>query len=152
MVDQLYKKTLTKYALGRRVNMEEWNTRTGVAAGAIGFGAPVEAGPLGGQQVKAWDGTGVILGITEAVPVLPRPGDAFAQYDNVPFCDMGVIGVKAGSDVTKDTPAFWDTTANAFVATDTATSYPVPGATFDEAGASGAIVPLRYRRPNGAAA
>ena len=152
MVDQLYKNKLTKYALGRRVNMEEWNTNTGVAEGAIGFAAPVEVGTLGGQQVKEWDGTGVVMGITEAVAVLPRPGDAFAQYDNVPYCEVGVIGVKVGSNVTKNGPAFWDTTAKAFVATDTATSYPVPGATFDEAGVSGAIVPLRYRRPNGAAA
>lgn len=152
MVDQLYKQTMTKYAQGRRVNMEEWNTRTGVAEAAIGFGAPVEVGTLGGQQVKAWDGTGSVLGITEAVAVLPRPGDAFAQYDNVPFCEVGVIGVKTASAVTKGGNAFWDTTALAFVATDTTTSYPVPGATFDETGVSGAIVPLRYRRPNGAAA
>lgn len=149
MVDQLYKKTMTKYAKGRRVNMEEWNTNTGVAEAAIGFAVPVEVGTLGGQQVKEWDGTGVILGITEAVAVLPRPGDAFAQYDNVPFCEIGVIGVEVGTNVTKGSPAFWDATSKKWVATDTATSYAVLGATFDEAGTADTIVPLRYRRPNG---
>lgn len=148
---QQYKKNLAAYALGRRVNMEEWNTRTGVAAGAIGFAEPVEVGPLGGQQVKAWDGAGVVLGITEAVAVLPRPGDAFAQYDNVPFCDLGVMAVAVAGTVAKDAPAFWDPTAKKWVPTDTATSYAVPGATFDAAGTD-TLVPLRYRRPNGAAA
>lgn len=148
---QNYKQNLTKYALGRRVNMEEWNTRTGVAAGDIGFATPVEAGPLGGQQVKAFDGAGVILGITEADLVLPHPGDKFVAYDNVPYNESGVIGVKVVGAVTKDAPAFFDTTAQAFVAADTATSFPVPGATFDAAGAD-EILPLRYRRPNGAAA
>lgn len=149
---QQYKKNLSKYAVGRRANMEEWNTRTGVAAGAIAFGVPVEAGPLGGQQVKEWDGAGVVLGISEASAVLPRPGDAFAQYDNLGFCDMGVIGVRLGSDVVKDAPAFYDATAKNWVATDTATSYPVPGVTFDENGTSGDVGIVRYRRPNGAAA
>lgn len=149
---QQYKKNLTKYAQGRRVNMEEWNARTGVAAGVIPFGAPVEVGPLGGQQVKEWDGAGVIYGITEASTVLPRPGDQYEQYDNLAYGDLCVIGVKVTSNVTKDGPAFYDPTSHSWVATDTATSYPVPGATFDEVGVSGAIVPLRYRRPNGAAA
>lgn len=148
---QTYKKNLAKYALGRRVNMEEWNTRTGVAADVIPFAVPVEAGPLGGQQVKEWDGTGVILGITEADLVLPHPGDAFAACDNVPFCESGVIGVKVTGAVTKDAPAFYDTASKSFVAADTATSYAVPGATFDAAGTD-EILPLRYRRPNGAAA
>jgi len=151
-VVQQYKKNLSKYAVGRRVNMEEWNTRTGVAEAAIGFGVPVEAGTLGGQQVKAWDGAGVILGITEAVPVLPRPGDEFAQYDNVPFCEIGVIGVDVAGTVAKDAPAFFNPTTGKFVpAAIEDTAYAVPGATYDEAGTD-AVVPLRYRRPNGAAA
>lgn len=149
---QQYKKNLSKYAIGRRANMEEWNTRTGVAAGDIEFGAPVEEGPLGGQQVKAWDGAGSVLGITEAVPVLPRPGDKFVQYDNVPFCEMGVIGVKLGSNVTKDAQAYWDATAKNWIATDTANSFAVPGATFDEAGTSGDVGIIRYRRPQPAVA
>ncbi len=144
----MYKNSMTKYALGRRVNMEEWNTRTGIAAGDVGFAAPVEVGPLGGQQVKEWDGTGVVLGITEASQVLPRPGDKFVQYDNLAFCESGVIGAAVQGAVTKDAPAFWDTTAKKWVAADTATSFPVLGATFDEAGTD-TVVPLRYRRPNG---
>jgi hypothetical protein len=145
-VVQQYKQNLAKYALGRRVNMEEWNTRTGVAAGTIGFAAPVQAGPLGGQQIAALEADGVVLGITEAVAVLPRPGDQFEQYDNVPFCESGVIGVAVTGAVEKDAPAFWDIAEGTFAAA----GEPIPGATFDEAGADD-IVPLRYRRPNGAA-
>lgn len=151
MVDQLYKKNLDKYALGRRVNMEEWNTNTGVAAGAIGFAEPVMVGPLKGQQVAAWDGEAVVKGITEAVVVLPRPGDAFAQYDNVPYCEVGVIAVAVTGSVTKDAPAFFDTTAKKWTATGSATAFAVLGATFDEDGANG-LVPLRYRRVNGTVA
>lgn len=151
MVDQLYKKTLDKYALGRRVNMEEWNTNTGVAAGAIGFAEPVMVGPLKGQQVAAWDGEAVVKGITEANVVLPRPGDAYAQYDKVPYCEVGVIGVGVQGAVTKDAPAFFDTTAKKWVAAGSATAFAVLGATFDEDG-NGGIVPLRYRRVNGTVA
>lgn len=146
---QTYKKSLTKYALGRRVNMEEWNACTGVAAAQIPFGAPVEAGPLGGQQVKEWDGTGVVLGITEASVVLPHPGDYFSQYDNLAYGDVCVIGVLAGSNVTKGAPAYYDFVAHNWVAADGANANVVLGATFDADGASGEIVPVRYRRPNG---
>lgn len=149
---QQYKKNLTKYAQGRRVNGEEWNARTGVAAGAIAFGVPVEVGPLGGQQIKEWDGAGTILGISEAVSVLPRPGDAFTQYDNVPYDEVAVIGVLVGTNVAQNAQAFWDATSKKWVATDTATSYPVPGATYDEAGVADSVVPLRYRRPQPAVA
>lgn len=146
---QTYKKSLTKYALGRRVNMEEWNARTGVAAAQIPFGAPVEAGPLGGQQVKEWDGTGVVLGITEASVVLPHPGDYYEAYDNLAYGDVCVIGVKVGTNVAKDAPAFYDFVAHQWVAADGANANAVLGATFDAVGAAGEIVPLRYRRPNG---
>lgn len=148
---QKYKKDLSKYALGRRVNMEEWNTRTGVAAGAIGFAVPVQAGPLGGRQVSVWDGESVILGVTEASVVLPRPGDAYVQFDNLAFCESGVLGVDVTGPVTKDAPAFFDTATGKWTATGSATALAVLGATFDEAGAN-AIVPLRYRRPNGTVA
>jgi len=91
-----YRDTIPAFALGRRVNMEEWNTftRTKEGAAALGFGVPVMPG-TGAHSCVELDATNGrnVLGITEASQVLPHVGDTYNQYDNVGICEVGVIGV-----------------------------------------------------------
>ncbi|TAX45940.1 hypothetical protein ELI02_29950 (plasmid) [Rhizobium leguminosarum] len=145
-----YSNTLAAYAVGRRVNMEEWNTITRSLEGAtaLGFGQPAVAG-TGAHTCVPLSATGQnILGVTEADPTLPRPGDTFAQYDNVPICESGVIGVLLGANVTKGAQARFDITNKVWTgAAASGTVLTIPGAQFDEAGSSGAVGKLRYRRP-----
>ncbi|RWX78270.1 hypothetical protein EPK99_06455 [Neorhizobium lilium] len=145
-----YSNTLTAYAVGRRVNMEEWNTFTRSLEGAtaLGFGVPAVAG-TGAHTCVPLSATGQnILGITEADLTLPRPGDAYAQYDSVPICESGVIGVLLGANVTKLAQARFDITNKVWTgAAASGTVLTIPGAQFDEAGSSGAVGKLRYRRP-----
>lgn len=145
-----YSNTLAAYAVGRRVNMEEWNAITRSLEGAtpVGFGVPVITG-TGPHTCAPLTAAGQnVLGITEADPTLPRPGDAYAQYDNVPICESGVIGVLLGANVTKGAQARFDiTNKNWTGAAASATVLTIPGAQFDEAGSSGAVGKVRYRRP-----
>ncbi|MEF3124503.1 structural cement protein Gp24 [Rhizobium leguminosarum] len=145
-----YSNTLAAYAVGRRVNMEEWNTITRSLEGAtaLGFGQPAVAG-TGAHTCVPLSATGQnILGVTEADPTLPRPGDAFAQYDTVPICESGVIGVLLGANVTRGAQARFDITNKVWTgAAASGTVLTIPGAQFDEAGSSGAVGKLRYRRP-----
>lgn len=145
-----YSNTLAAYAVGRRVNMEEWNaiTRTLEGATAVGFGVPVIAGTGAHTCAPLTAAAQNVLGITEADPTLPRPGDAYAQYDNVPICESGVIGVLLGANVTKGAQARFDiTNKNWTGAAASGTVLTIPGAQFDEAGSSGAVGKVRYRRP-----
>ena len=141
--------TIAAYAIGRRANMEEWNTRTKTAEAAIAFGVPVMPGSGADSCVVLDATTGRnVLGITEASVTLPRPGDAYAQYDNVPVCESGVIGVLLGANVTAGAQARYDTAnGNWTGAAQSATVVTIPGAQFDEAGSSGAVGIVRYRRP-----
>lgn len=144
-----FKQSIAAYAVGRRANMEEWNTITKNAEAALAFGVPVMPGAGANSAVilDATDGRNV-LGITEASVVLPRPGDAYAQYDNVAVCESGVIGVLLGADVTSGAPARFNTANGTWTgAAQSATVVTIPGAQFDEAGASGAVGIVRYRRP-----
>lgn len=146
-----FKETLAAYAVGRRVNMEEWNTitRTKEGAGTLGFGVPVKPGTGAHTCVEITATTGEnVLGITEASQVLPHTGDAYARYDNVAICEVGVIGVLLGADVTRGAQARWDTATGTWTgAAQSATVVTIPGAQFDEAGASGSVGVVRYRRP-----
>lgn len=145
-----YKESPDAFAIGRRANMEEWNTITCLAEGSIGFGAPVMAGTgrIGVLALDATTGRNVI-GITEASQVLPHAGDNYAQYDNVAVCESGVIGVLLGSNVTRGQQARWNTSNSTWTSgAQSATVVTIPGATFDEAGASGSVGIVRYRRPN----
>lgn len=144
-----YKTALAAYALGRRANMEEWNTRTKIAEGIVGFGAPVMPGVAPDTCVALSAVTGQsVLGISEASQVLPRPGDQYIATDDVPVCESGVIGVLLGADVAAEAVARWDTVAKAWTsAAQSATVVTIPGAQFDEAGVAGAIGIVRYRRP-----
>lgn len=142
---------LVAYAVGRRVNMEEWNTitRTKEGAGTINFGAPVMpgTGPHSCLELSATTGQNV-LGITEAVAVLPHIGDAYQQYDNVAICEVGVIGVLLGANVTKGAVARWNTANKTWTgAAQSATVVSIPGAQFEEDGTSGSVGVVRYRRP-----
>lgn len=145
-----FQENIAPFAVGRRANMEEWNTITAIAEGTIGFGVPVRAGAgrIGVLAMDATTGRNVI-GITEASQVLPHAGDAYVQYDNVGVCESGVIGVLLGGAVTRGAQARWNTADNTWTAAaQSATVVTIPGATFDEAGASGTVGIVRYRRTN----
>lgn len=146
-----YRDTIPAFAVGRRVNMEEWNaiTRTKEGAGSLGFGVPVMPG-TGAHTCIELDATNGrnVLGITEACLVLPRPGDTYEQYDNVAICESGVIGVLLGADVTRGAQARWNTADKTWTGeAQSATVVTIPGAQFEEAGSSGSVGAVRYRRP-----
>lgn len=147
----VFKENLTAYAVGRRVNMEEWNAFTcnKEGAGTLGFGVPVMPGTGRNSCIELSATTAQnVLGITESSQVLPHPGDYFEQYDNVAVCEVGVIGVLLGANVTRGAQARWDTVAKNWTgAAQSATVVTIPGAQFDEAGSSGAVGVVRYRRP-----
>jgi hypothetical protein len=89
-----------------------------------------------------------VLGITEARPDLPHPGDAYAVDDTVAVCEVGVIGVLLGANVTAGAQARWNTANSTWTgAAQSATVVTIPGAQFDEAGTSGDVGVVRYRRP-----
>lgn len=148
---QLYKENLVSYAVGRRANMEEWNTITRVLEGAtsVGFGKPVIAGTADDQCLPLTAAAQNVLGITEANLVLPRPGDEYDQYDNVAICEVGVIGVQLGADpVAKGAAARFDVTNQVWTdAAASATVLTIPGAQFDAAGLANSVTIVRYRRP-----
>ena len=145
-----YRGSLTPYAVGRRANSEEWNAITCTLEGstAVGFGVPVIPGTGAHTCAPLTAASQNVLGITEAAVTLPHPGDAFAQYDNVPVCESGVIGVLLGANVTRGAQARFDVTNKVWTgAAASATVLTIPGAQFDEAGSSGAVGIVRYRRP-----
>lgn len=144
-----FKADLLPFAVGRRVNMEEYNTLTRTAEGAIAFGIPVRAG-AGEHGVLAIDATTGrnVLGISEASQVLPHTGDAYAQYDNVTICESGVIGVVLDDDVVKGAAARFNTATGKWTdAAQSATVVTIPGAQFEYGGKAGAVGAVRYRRP-----
>lgn len=148
---QTYAQTLTKYAVGRRANMEEWNTitKTNETAGALAFGVPVMPGTAADTCIIL-DATTArnVLGITEASLVLAGVGDTYKQYDNVAVCESGVIGVLLGANVTAGAQARFNTANSTWTgAAQSATVVTIPGAQFAEAGSSGAVGIIRYRRP-----
>lgn len=151
MAIQNFAQNMAAYAVGRRVNMEEWNTitRTKEGAGTLGFGVPAQAGTAGHTCVALIATTGQnVLGITETSQVLGHIGDAYNQYDNVGICESGVIGVLLGANVTKGAQARWNTANSTWTgAAQSATVVTIPGAQFDESGLSGAVGVVRYRRP-----
>ncbi|MDJ1632258.1 structural cement protein Gp24 [Rhizobium rhizogenes] len=145
-----YRENMVAYAVGRRANMEEWNaiTRSLEGATALGFGVPAIAGTGAHTCAPLTAAAQNVLGITEATLTLPRPGDTYQQYDNVAICESGVIGVLLGANVTKGAMARYDVTNKVWTgAAASATVLTIPGAQFDEAGSSGAVGLVRYRRP-----
>ena len=144
-----YKDTLGAFAVGRRANSEEWNAYTRTAEAAITFGVPVQPGTNENTCKTLIATTGQnVLGIAEASQTLPHTGDAYAQYDNVTVCESGVIGVLLDADVTKGAQARWNTATDKWTgAAQSPTVVTIPGAQFDEAGKSGGVGIIRYRRP-----
>lgn len=145
-----FKENLSAFAVGRRVNMEEWNaiTRTLEDTAPLDFGVPAIAGTANHTCAPLTAADQNVLGITEASVVLPRPGDQYAQYDNVAICESGVIGVLLGANVTKGAQARYDVTNKAWTgAAASATVLTIPGAQFEEDGTSGSVGAVRYRRP-----
>lgn len=150
-----FKNTLSPYAVGHRVNMEEWNgiTRTFEAANddvRLGFGVPVMVG-AGKHSIVEIDATTGrnLVGITEAMPNLPRPGDGYARYDNVPVCESGVIAVATEGNVTRGGTARWNTATKRWTnAAQSATVVTIPGATFEETATAPGVAAIRFRRAN----
>lgn len=144
-----FSENLVAFAVGRRINMEEYNTLTRTAEGAIAFGIPVIAGSgeHGTVAIDATTGRNV-LGISEASQVLPHTGDAYAQYDNVSICESGVIGVLLDDAVVKGAQARFNTVSGKWTdAAQSATVVTIPGAQFEYTGKAGEVGAVRYRRP-----
>lgn len=145
---------LNPFAVGRRVNMEEWNTITRTFEAAddtvrLKFGAPAVVGTGKHSCIEAGAADAVFLGVVEAMPSLPRPGDGYARYDNVPLCDMGVIAVEVEGNVTKGAQARWNTATRKWTAAaQSATVATIPGCAFEETGTAPGITPIRVRRPS----
>lgn len=147
-----FRENPASYMRGRRVNAEEWNgiSRTFETASAqLPFGVPAVAGTGRRGCVALTAAAQVVLGITEANQVLPRPGDYYLQYDSVAICETGVIAVATGTDpVVKGAQARFDVTAGVWTdAAASATVLTIPGAFFDDNIAANSVGPLRYRRP-----
>src|SRR5690606_30928132 len=117
-------------------------------SGTLGFGVPAIAGTGKHSCLPLTAAAQNVLGITEAVSTLPHTGDAYEQYDNVAICESGVIGVLLTADVTKGAVARFDVNAGGWTsASASATVLTIPGAQFEEAGATGEVGAVRYRRP-----
>lgn len=148
-----FKDTLAPFAVGRRVNMEEWNTITRTFEAAddtvrLKFGVPVKEGVGKHSCVKIGATAENFIGVTEAMPILPRPGDGYARYDNVPVCESGVIAVEVIGNTVKRTPARWDITNQKWTnAAQSATVATIPGCEFEETATAPGIAPIRVRRP-----
>lgn len=130
-----YTENMLPGAVGRRANMEEWNTitRTNSGATAIGFGQPVERG-ANAHTAVIWDGTGSFLGITEADPgIVPPIGgtvDTFPQYASMPINRMGVIWVMSGGACTAGGPVYWIAASGKYTNT-SAGNVLIPNAEFE---------------------
>lgn len=144
-----FKPAITAYAVGRRANMEEWNTITRTAEGVVGFGVPVQPGAVEHTCKALIATTGQnVLGITEARSILPHPGDNYENFDNAAICEVGVIGVKLGADVVAGAVARFNTANQTWTgAAQSATVVTIPGAQFEYAGKNGEVGLIRYRRP-----
>lgn len=144
-----FRETIPFYMVGRRINMEEWNTITRIAQEEpIAFGVPVVQGanPRGVINLSAAGQN--VIGITEASFVLPHPGDEYELQDTAGICEVGVIGGMVEVQVgTKDIARFNTATGMWTNAAASATVLEIPGAEFDEAAEADTAAAIRYRRP-----
>jgi hypothetical protein len=141
-------------AIGRRANMEEWNTITRISENAtIGFAVPVQRGANLANGIVPFT-TGKFLGITEQDEtafgnyVDSMPSMLYPRGYNVPVCDMGVINALAIGTCTAGNPAYygsggWTDTAGG--------NTKVPSVEFETSAAAAGIVQLRIRRTPGVA-
>lgn len=150
-----FKSELSAFAVGRRANSEEWNaiTRSFTAADDVArlkFGAPAAVGSVKHSCIEVSANGQIFLGVVEAMPDLPRPGDGYARYDNVPITDMcGQIGVEVEGNVTAGAQARWNITTRKWTgAAQSATVATIPGCTFEETATAPGVTIIRVRRPN----
>lgn len=111
------------YALGRRVNMEEWNTITGVAAEAIGCAQPAfqgatDQGIVAGDTFAATSAGSMAAGNSGAATITAAPavaagakkgrhtGTAISAGATAAWLFADPDGVELG-EVTTGTPATW---------------------------------------------
>ncbi|MEC9067819.1 MAG: hypothetical protein VX569_11130 [Pseudomonadota bacterium] len=131
------------YAKGRRVNMEEWNAFTGIAAAeGIGIAEPVQDGTDGEEVVPFTSGT--FRGITEWSPETGEDA-VFPEGANVPVTESGVIAGTAYQTCTKRTPVYWNAANKGYTST-VGTNTLIPNAEFDATVSAGELVPIRLRR------
>lgn len=131
-------------AVGRRANMEEWNTITRIAEeGGIGFAHPVQRGSGDDHAAPFTDGN--FLGIVEAdQSAVDGPVGSpleYAEGANIPVCEVGVLWARADGDCTAGGLVYW--TGDGYAdAGDTL----IPGAEFDSTATDGSLVKVRLRR------
>ncbi|PZQ49746.1 MAG: hypothetical protein DI556_09755 [Rhodovulum sulfidophilum] len=147
-----FKKGLDAYAVGRRVNSEEWNSITLTAEAAndaarILFGAPVVAGVGRKTGAEASGGGQIFMGLAEADVSLPRPGDAYARYDEMAVCESGVIAVPVEGNTAKGAQARWNTATRKWTgAAQSATVLTIPGVVFEHTATAPGVIPVRVRK------
>lgn len=136
--------------VGRRANMEEWNTITRIAEEAgIGFGVPVQRGTAD-DHIEPLAADGNFLGITEADQSLVdgQVGTAleYAEGVNVPVCEKGVIWVRAGGTVAAGGLVYFAASSSTYFGAAAGGRVLVPGAEFDSSGSADSLVKVRLRR------
>jgi len=132
-------------AVGRRANMEEWNTVTltaqTTAPATIGFAQPVKLGSLDKTAV-IYNGSGVFKGLTEAS--IDR--SAYSDTDDMPVCESGVMFGLAGGACTAGGAVGWSSSTGKY-ANAASGNITIPNAEFDSsATADGQVVRIRLRR------
>ncbi len=148
-----FKKEPAAYAVGRRVNSEEWNAVTLTAEGAddaarIPFGAPVVDGTGRKTGALASANGQTFRGISETDVTLPRPGDAgYARYDEMAVLEWGVIAVATEGNTTRGGQARWNSATKKWTAAaQSATVFTIPGAVFEFTATAPSIAPVRLRK------
>lgn len=119
---------------------------------ALGYGEPVYrvAGNDGDQQCSALAAAGEFLGLTRRTGTIDPanvPVDTFAQNDEVPILDMGVIWVDTADAVVAGAAANFNTATRLW--TDAAvagTVIDVPNVEFDSTNAGAGLAKVRIKK------
>lgn len=145
-----YAQNMEPGAVGRRANMEEWNTITCIAEDVtnnpIGFAQPVMRGS-GDEKVVIYDGSGSFRGLTEADVTLGAL--VYPEGANTPVCESGVLWALAGDTCTAGESVGWDSATGKYEDGSSSTAV-IPNAEFDSSAAAGQLVKIRLRRIPGA--
>lgn len=117
--------------VGRRVNMEEWNTITRtLTTGNVGFAQPVQRSGDHGCVIFS---TGSFLGLTEADPTKAHTTpDRFEPTDSVPIMKEGVMWAVALSACTLGGLVYWNAASGKYTST-SASNVLIPNAEFETA-------------------
>lgn len=116
--------------VGRRVNMEEWNTITRtLETGNVGFAQPVQRGT--GDHGCVIFSAGTFLGLTEADPTKAHTvPDRFEPLDSVPIMRSGVIWAVALSACSDGNLVYWNAATGKYTNT-SAGNVLIPNAEFE---------------------